>query len=98
MKQLKANGQVFEVGCVWVNKHMWYRRVLDIIDDRLLNGTYKKFVEDAEKATSPSTLNFDERELEEQNAKVVRYKICGKDNNGEVVRAHDLVKVPGGTI
>ena len=91
MKQLKANGQVFEVGCVWASRSEGYRRVLDVIDIRIICADSFENADEAEE-TQFGSYSFTKEDLEDSNAKVIRYKICGKDKNGEVVRAHDKIK------
>ena len=93
-KQFKANGEVFEVGCVWKDKRNRFRRVDYVGENRIICARLRTTLEEAEN-TKYSGSDWTKEELKGDNTEVVAYKKCGIDKNGDVVRQYDEVECYG---
>lgn len=93
MKSFKANGQTFYEGCVW-ESNGWFYRVVSIGKERIICTNNCETQKEAEE-TECYGYSWVKCELESCNAKIVSYKICGKDKKGNIVRQLDEVEFDG---
>ena len=91
MKSFKANGQTFYEGCVFKDNGDWFSRVIFVGKERIVCACSCETQEETEE-TEVVGSSYTKQELEDLNAKVVSYKICGPDKNGDIVRQFDEVE------